>query len=244
MDIYPMKNFCYACLVVAVLCGCSSGPKAEMVSQEMYNERIAEYKSLNEQQAAIISDNMEKSKTISNVVNELRQLTNATTQLRQNVELGQGQVSQAEEIRQRLDLLKKRLQKEQKSSRFDDNKELLATIGNLQAIIVQKEEEISGLRQQIEQKDRTIESQKITIEQQSQQLLENQRETWFMLGKELREVAKELPKVKGRKDKRNMKNTRYYILNKSKECFDQAVQLGHSTASTFSREVGQEMENL
>lgn len=245
-----MKKVFYPCFI-ALLCSCSSSPKSEMVSQTMYDEKIAEYKSLNERQAAIINDNLKKSKVINNVVNELRQLTNATIQLRQNVEQGQGQMNQAEEIRQRLNQLKKQLKSEKQPSQQKNDKELLATITNLHEIIVQKEKEITDLQQQIKQKDKTIsqqnntiEEQLHTIERQKQQLIAKQQEMWFTLGKELQAIAKELPKVKGRKDKRNMKSTRYYILNKSKECFDQAAQLGHYSAAIYSREVSREMKDF
>ena len=56
--------------------------------------------------------------------------------------------------------------------------------------------------------------------------------------------VEELPKVKGRKDKRNIKNTRYYILNKAKECFEHAAQLGHSLAGSKARQVEGEMSRL
>ena len=59
-----------------------------------------------------------------------------------------------------------------------------------------------------------------------------------------RAVIEELPKVKGRKDKRNIKNTRYYILNKAKECFEHAAQLGHSLAGSKARQVEGEMSRL
>lgn len=46
---------------------------------------------------------------------------------------------------------------------------------------------------------------------------------WYKLGIELYFVVEELLKVKGRKDKWNIKNIRYYILNKVKECFEYVV---------------------
>lgn len=49
--------------------------------------------------------------------------------------------------------------------------------------------------------------------------MNKQQEMWYKLGTELHSVVEELPKVKGRKDKRNIKNTRYYILNQSKRMF-------------------------
>ena len=52
------------------------------------------------------------------------------------------------------------------------------------------------------------------------------------------------PNAYGRKDKRNIKNTRYYILNKAKECFEHAAQLGHSLAGSKARQVEGEMSRL
>lgn len=231
--------------MVSVACD-NNASTTEKISKELYEAKIEEYKALNKKQSAIIDDNLEKSKVISGVVAELRQLTGVTTTLRRNVETGVGELNQAEEIKERLAILKQKL----KSYSADGNKskgqseELLATIANLQQIIVQKEEEISQLQQQIRLRDETIRVQKNTIDKQQEELLSRQQNAWFVLGKELYEVAGELPKVKGRKDKKNIKNTKYYILNKSKECFEQASQLGHFQATEMAKTVNKEMENL
>lgn len=74
--------------------------------------------------------------------------------------------------------------------------------------------------------------------------MNKQQEMWYKLGTELHSVVEELPKVKGKKDKRNIKNTRYYILNKAKECFEHAAQLGHSLAGSKARQVEGEMSRL
>ena len=135
--------------------------------------------------------------------------------------------------------------------RSDSSKNLLATMDNLKSIIEQKEIEINNLKQEIANQQQTIANQKntianqqVTIDAQSQELMAKQQEMWYKLGVELHSVVEELPKVKGRKDKRNIKNTRYYILNKAKECFEHAAQLGHSLASSKARQIEGEMSRL
>lgn len=161
-----------------------------------------------------------------------------------------GELSQAEEINQKLQTLKKRLSAVE-GKRSDSSKNLLATMDKLKSIIEQKEIEINNLKQEIANQQQTIANQKntiasqqVTIDAQSQELMNKQQEMWYKLGTELHSVVEELPKVKGRKDKRNIKNTRYYILNKAKECFEHAAQLGHSLAGSKARQVEGEMSRL
>ena len=217
-----------------IIVSCSNS-STEMVAKSKYDAKIAEYKELNEQQAAVIEDNLEKSKIINNVVTELNQIAGNTHSLRVNVEHGVGELSQAEEINQKLQTLKKRLSAVE-GKRSDSSKNLLATMDKLKSIIEQKEIEINNLKQEIANQQQTIANQKNTIA--SQQVM------WYKLGTELHSVVEELPKVKGRKDKRNIKNTRYYILNKAKECFEHAAQLGHSLAGSKARQVEGEMSRL
>ena len=224
-----------------------SNSSTEMVAKSKYDAQIAEYKELNEQQAAVIEDNLEKSKIINNVVTELNQIAGNTQSLRVN---GVGELSQAEEINRKLQILKKRLTAVE-GKRSDSSKNLLATMDNLKSIIEQKEIEINNLKQEIANQQQTIANQKntianqqVTIDAQSQELMAKQQEMWYKLGVELHSVVEELPKVKGRKDKRNIKNTRYYILNKAKECFEHAAQLGHSLASSTARQIEGEMSRL
>ena len=107
-----------------IIVSCSNS-STEMVAKSKYDAKIAEYKELNEQQAAVIEDNLEKSKIINNVVTELNQIAGNTHSLRVNVEHGVGELSQAEEINQKLQTLKKRLSAVE-GKRSDGSKNLLA----------------------------------------------------------------------------------------------------------------------
>ena len=237
-------GFTIAFGVLFSACGGGDSSSIEMVSKEKYEKKIEEFHSLNKRLIVIIDDNLEKSQVINNVVSELRQLTGITTSLRIDVERGGGSTNQAEEIKERLNILKNKLKTYSRSTSNDNNKELLATISNLQQIIEQKELEISQLQQQILEQKEIIRGQQNQIEQQQIELLKKQQNSWYNLGNELYKVTNELPKVKGRKDKRNIKNTRFYILNKAKECFEQAYQLGHPHAATMRAKVQQDMDNL
>lgn len=94
---------------------------------------------------------------------------------------------------------------------------------NLKSIIEQKEIEINNLKQEIANQQQTIANQKntianqqVTIDAQSQELMAKQQEMWYKLGVELHSVVEELPKVKGRKDKRNIKTPDIIFLTKQK----------------------------
>lgn len=245
-----VKNFFISGLTGLLLLSCggsSEETQAQFVSKEKYETKIAEYKQLNDRMTAIVDDNIEKSHIVNDVVRELRQLTGATYTLRQNIESGgASQITQADEINQRLEILKQRLS-EVKSVETDDNdasKNLLSTIANLQQIIAQKEKEIAQLKQQIQEKDETIRSQRSTIDLQQAQLAEQQKETWFKLGESLYNAAIELPNVKGPNDKRKQKKARRIILGKAMECFHSAKQLGHTRAESMYNKVKKEIERL
>lgn len=123
-------------IFVFIIVSCSNS-STEMVAKSKYDAKIAEYKELNEQQAVVIEDNLEKSKIINNVVTELNQIAGNTHSLRVNVEHGVGELSQAEEINQKLQTLKKRLSAVE-GKRSDGSKNLLATMDKLKSIIEQK----------------------------------------------------------------------------------------------------------
>lgn len=114
-------------------------------------------------------------------------------------------MSQAEEINQKLQTLKKRLSAVE-GKRSDGSKNLLATMDKLKSIIEQKEIEINNLKQEIANQQQTIANQKntiasqqVTIDAQSQELMNKQQEMWYKLGTELHSVVEELPKVKRKK---------------------------------------------
>ena len=230
-------------LLVCIFLSCEEKSSIEMVSKVEYDAKINEYLELNKQQNAIIDDNIKKSKVIANVVSELRQLTGYTANLRANVEVGQAEITHADEIKLRLEKLKSILANVPQN-KDDKNENLLLTINNLRIIIEEKEQEIIYLKEQIEERNAKIQEQSRTIGIQQVQLTEKERESWYKLGNELYQVAKELPKVKGRKDKRNIKNSKYYIYNKAKECMDRAAALGHSDALRMSKLILEEMEKL
>ena len=100
------------------------------------------------------------------------------------------------------------------------------------------------LKLQIEEQNKTIQNQSLTIEAQKDKLEKKEKESWYTLGEELFMVSAELPKVRGRKDKRNVKNAKFYILNKAKECMDRAHELGHPNANAKSKEIARIMDEM
>ena len=126
--------------------------------------------------------------------------------MRKNIEHGEGNTNQAfEEIKERLNILKNKLKTYSRSTPNDNNKELLATIANLQQIIEQKELEISQLQQQILEQEATIRGQQSQIEQQQIELSKKQQNSWYDLGNELYKVTAQLPKLKVEKIKETSK---------------------------------------
>ncbi len=245
--------------IILFLSSCNSSQKSAMVSQEKYDQKIQEYTELNNRQAAIIEDNIEKSEVINNVVTELRQLTGMTLILKQDIVEGNGQYSQSQEIQQRLKLLKQKLNDLSSDvTRNKSNAHLISTIENLHSMIEQKDAEIVILQGEIKnQKEKIIEQQN-TIDEQHEELiaknrelqskqreiLTNQRNSWYRLGRELYDAAQSLPEVKGKKDKNNVSNSKYYILNKSKECLEQAELLGHPSAKSLISTINAQLHSL
>lgn len=243
MEIYKTKLIVKTAFCALVVVSCGKNSSVEMVPKTEYDAKIEEYKELYAQQTAIVDDNIRQNKIITNVVSELRKLTSHTTNLRMNIESGQAEVGHADEIQTRLNELKKLLTNIPKGEN-NNNKDVLATIENLHLLINEKEKEIKLLKIQIEEQNKTIQNQSLTIEAQKDKLEKKEKESWYTLGEELFMVSTELPKVRGRKDKRNIKNAKFYILNKAKECMDRAHELGHPNANAKSKEIAKIMDEL
>lgn len=244
MEIYKTKLIVATAFCALVVASCGKNSSVEMVPKTEYDAKIEEYKELYAQQTAIVDDNIRQNKIITNVVSELRKLTNHTTNLRLNIESGQAEMGHADEIQTRLNELKKLLTNIPKGEKNNNNKDVLATIENLHLLINEKENEIKLLKLQIEEQNKTIQNQSLTIEAQKDKLEKKEKESWYTLGEELFMVSAELPKVRGRKDKRNVKNAKFYILNKAKECMDRAYELGHPNAKAKSKEIAKIMDEL
>lgn len=220
-----------------------------MVSKAKYDAMVSEYQELNRHQERIINDNLEKGKIINQIVGELRNIAGTTRSLRINIENGTGRLTQAEEIDKHLKQLKKQL--EQMHLKDNANQELIKTIENLKNLVEEKELEIIDLKNEINQQaevireqNSTIRQQDVEIEQKNYELATYQSVMWYTLGQELLGVSEILPVTRGRKDKRNMKNTKYFILNKAKECFEQAAKLGHAKGEASATQVNYKMKRL
>lgn len=256
MDI--LKIILASCVAMLLFQSCGSeGDAGEMVSYEIYEAAIEEYKALNARQAETIQITMENERIINEVVTELRALTTATGALRVDVESGRATTNTPDEIKARLAALKAKLNEASRNATADE-KRYIQTISNLQTIIVQKEKEIDQLKQEIknqqqqiqqknqeiQQKATTIKKQELTIAGQQQELERAQIKAWTDMGNELYQIAASLPVVKGKKDKNNMSNAKAYILFRAKECYLQAEKMGSTTASSQARKIDREIAAL
>lgn len=194
MDTYKINSLMLSCLLMGLLTSCGQSSTVEMISKEKYEAKIEEYKELNKKQEAIIKENLEKNKIINNVVSELRELSKETNTLRTHLEVGQAEVSQAEEIKLRLAALKKQLSdlSANKKNNKGEDTILFQTIIDLRKTIEEKEKEIQQLQQRIAQQEAIIEVQRGTIVDQQgellrkqEELLSKQQDSWYTLGTEL-----------------------------------------------------------
>lgn len=253
MGTFKIKHFLVAALCVAAFASCEQKevePPRRMVSLEQYESAVQEYKDLNQKQEAIIQQNIENDSLINAVVKELRSLTNATMTLRMDVESGSSISNKPDEIKARLEQLKRKLNAAQKTA-STDSKHFIATIQNLRNIIEQKENEIVSLKNEIAKKNKEIKSQsniithqKQTIQTQQNEMLKNQMNSWYSMGTELKNIASVIPSVKGKKDKNNISNTKLHILERAKICFDRAAAMGHPDAAQESKNIANEMRYL
>lgn len=256
MDI--LKIILASCVAMLLFQSCGSeGDAGEMVSYEIYEAAIEEYKALNARQAETIQITMENERIINEVVTELRALTTATGALRVDVESGRATTNTPDEIKARLAALKAKLNEASRNATADE-KRYIQTISNLQTIIVQKEKEIDQLKQEIkdqqqqiqqknqeiQQKATTIKKQELTIAGHQQELERAQIKAWTDMGSELYQIAASLPVVKGKKDKNNMSNAKAYILFRAKECYIQAEKMGSVTAGTKAKKIEREIAAL
>lgn len=254
MGTFKIKYIAITAICSLTLVACSDKkeqePPRRMISVEQYENTIQEYRDLSQKQEAIIQQNIENDALINDVVKELRSLTTATMTLRMNVESGTSSISKSDEIKMRLDQLKKKLNAAQKTA-STDSQHYIATIQNLRNIIEQKENEIIALKEEIVKKNNEIKSQTTiintqqkTIKTQQNEMLQNQMNSWFTMGKELKDIASVIPAVKGKKDKNNISNTKLHILERAKICFDRAAAMGHPTAAQESQKISTEIRYL
>lgn len=252
-----LKIIIAAGLAALVFNSCGSEETGNMVSYEIYEATVEEYKALNKRQEETIQITMKNEQIIAEVVTELRELTAETSVLRVDVESGTAASDTPDEIKARLAALKSKLDMASRNA-SEKEKRYIQTIKNLQTMIVQQEKEIDQLKkeiqsqkkeihaknQEIHQKSTTIQNQEKTIIGQQQALEKAQIEAWINMGYELRKVASSLPAVKGKKDKDNMSNAKAYILYRAKECYIQAEKMGSSTAGAEARKIEKEIAAL
>lgn len=225
-----------------LLVSCNSDGDAETVSKSKYDAVMTDYLKLKRESEDIVQKNIDQSASINNILQELSDITTMSNTVRANLETGDAQITQAEEIQNRINNLKDILA--QQKSVNKENKELLRTIDGLNEIITQKEMEIATLKMEIENQRETIAGQEKTIGEQEKEialkerlLLEYHQGMIYEMAEELYNVSHELPKVRGAKDKKNIKNTRYYILNKALECAQEAEKLKHPGAANLVRQI-------
>ena len=246
MGTFKIKYIAITAICSLTLVACSDKkeqePPRRMISVEQYENTIQEYRDLSQKQEAIIQQNIENDALINDVVKELRSLTTATMTLRMNVESGTSSISKSDEIKMRLDQLKKKLNAAQKTA-STDSQHYIATIQNLRKIIALKEE-IVKKNNEIKSQTTIINTQKKTIKTQQNEMLQNQMNSWFTMGKELKDIASVIPAVKGKKDKNNISNTKLHILERAKICFDRAAAMGHPTAAQESQKISTEIRYL
>lgn len=193
---------------------------------------------------------------LTSILSELSELSSQTTALHLNVENAEAPLSQAEQLDNSLDALRERiskLEKEADRARKLDKKLAISakTIVQLKETVTNQENEITRLRQSLQDKEKTIkeqgnvianqvdtihgQSQKILSQQEDlQKLFDSQVQMLFQAGQEFEKLADEgdtALDVGGRKDKNRVKEYKKSIYAKAIHFYLEAAGQGHNAAN-------------
>ena len=174
---------------------------------------------------------------INLILYRIAEVSSTTLGLRRDVELGNAEMRQAEQIDKHIDQLKKYIkQLENKTS----DKEYLTIIKNLKTILSGKEKEIQQLKKTIIEQEHQIHNQSIVISSQERQLnqaIANQAVLLFQAGQDLEKLADDIPDVSRKKNKKKIDLYQKTILRKALFYYEKASQYGYKNADGYIRQV-------
>ena len=132
-------------------------------------------------------------------------------------------------------------------------------VKSLQTVIAQKDQEITTLKEEISRRDATIDEQHRTISEQSgtiesqnktisaqqenlRALLAEQAQMLFQAGVDFEDLGDNAPSVSGRRDRRNQKDFKRAMYEKSILYYREAQNSGYPEAAYRISEVQEKME--
>lgn len=217
------------------------------------SELRRECEMLRQDRANALENNVEAQELIDNIFASLNSLSGRTASLERSIDEAPIYDSRrkADEITQDITAIREKLERAEELEIFDKSTKIV--IAKLKTTIEQKQEEINELKRVIQTKDEQIQEldrQVSSLDDQlgrtnqklaesnaelintKEQLRENEINSWVVMGDELIRAAETLPKVKGHGNMKPIKHAKLTILLKARNCYQNAVRLGCSSASS------------
>lgn len=240
-------------IVGMMLLSCGQKETANMDIEELRRE----CEELREDRAKSLANNVEAQELIDNIFASLNSISGRTSSLERGLEGSSKNESRlkAEEIAQDIQAIKEKLEEAAEYEKFDKSTQIV--ISKLKTTIVQKEEEINNLKAVIAQKDEQIshlgdkvssldtelgetntklDQTSAALHETENQLKINEINSWIQMGDELLYTADLLPNVKGHGNMKPIKQAKLKIIQRARDCFNRAYQLGGTSAYSKIRD--------
>lgn len=208
---------------------------------------------LRQDRAKALENNIEAQELIDNIFASINSVSGRTASLERSLEDNSSDDNRrkADEIAQDIAIIREKLERAEELERFDKSTKMV--ISKLKVTIEQKQKEIDELKgiirqkdEQISQLDHQVASLDNTLAQTNQELRESNAElantreklreseinSWIGMGDELINAAETLPHVKGHGNMKPVKSAKLLFIRKARNCYQKALQLGSSTASS------------
>jgi len=244
-----IKMILLAGLAALVFAACGNKDTSNMDLSELRRE----CEMLRQDRAKALENNIEAQELIDNIFASVNSLSGRTASLERSLEDNPVNDSRrkAEEIAQDISAIREKLERAEELEKYDKSTKMV--IAKLKTTLEQKQEEIDELKKVIQTKDKQIQEldkQVSSLDDQlgrtnqelaesnaelistKEQLRESEINSWVVMGDELIRAAETLPKVKGHGNMKPIKRAKLTILLKARSCYQNAVRLGCSSASS------------
>lgn len=241
------------CLVGMMMSSCGNKDTSRMDIDELRRE----CEELREDRAKSLANNVEAQELIDNIFASLNSISGRTSSLERGLEASSKNEStlKAEEIAQDIQVIKEKLEEAAEHEKFDESTKIV--ISKLKSTIIQKEEEINNLKKEIARKDEQIsnlgnkvssldselgettnrlDQTSAALHETENQLKINEINSWIQMGDELLSTADLLPNVKGHGNMKPIKRAKLIIIQRARDCYSKAYQLGGNSAYSKMRD--------
>ena len=253
MDIYKIIGIA----IIGLFFSC-----CDMLPSRKYDDLLEKYTELKEASNMANEDVVRQYKNINQILQKLESISGRIFLVHQDIE--GVRLSEVEMINTLLESVSNELDEARKKTDRGEMPELYKTIGHLQTMLREKQEEIVYLEHQIIIRDQriedlgeviiegeqTIKRQSHIIEQQLDHIQQMQMNAWYDMGIELYAIFKEYHDISGgflsgnKKNKARMAENKRNILSKALNCFQEAMALGHPNASIEMEAANKELNKI